>query len=284
MLYEDYLERHDPSILDEIAAYNEEDCISTLQLRDWLLPLRPGRAAGGRVRCEPRGPPEGAEETEELRLALLAGLPEAAYDVSRGAAPGVAAGAVAAVSPARGEAGVVGVLRPDREDERGAAGARLGCDRRARARRPADRLGRFARVAVPLPGAAASSRAGRRRLRPGDGPVRGPDRGARRGGGDAVAAPRAVARGGAAAGGAHPGRADQHEGAAGGAAPAGPARCWRATSATWRASRSSCASRSRCRSCRTACRGEGSRRHGLDRRAPGDPGPAGSGKTYTARG
>ena len=30
----------DQTILDEIAAYNEDDCVSTLRLRDWLLGRR----------------------------------------------------------------------------------------------------------------------------------------------------------------------------------------------------------------------------------------------------
>jgi len=80
VLYEDWLERHEPKILDEIAVYNEEDCVSTLQLRDWLLPLRPGEALRPE-RPEPREPPEGAAETEELRAALLAGLPDDPYEV-----------------------------------------------------------------------------------------------------------------------------------------------------------------------------------------------------------
>ncbi len=81
VLYEDWLERHDPRILDDIAAYNEEDCVSTLQLRDWLLPLRPSEATQPEPK-EPRDPPEGVEETEELRAALLAGLPEDSYEVA----------------------------------------------------------------------------------------------------------------------------------------------------------------------------------------------------------
>jgi uncharacterized protein len=75
VFYEDYLERHDPAILDEIAAYNEEDCVSTLGLRDWLLPLWPGAATPPEPK-EAREPPADAAETEELRAALLAGLPE----------------------------------------------------------------------------------------------------------------------------------------------------------------------------------------------------------------
>jgi predicted RecB family nuclease len=38
--YERYVQTRDPSILDTIAAYNEEDCLATLALRDWLLARR----------------------------------------------------------------------------------------------------------------------------------------------------------------------------------------------------------------------------------------------------
>src|SRR5205814_5070856 len=34
--YEEWLESREQRLLDEIAAYNEDDCISTAQLRDWL--------------------------------------------------------------------------------------------------------------------------------------------------------------------------------------------------------------------------------------------------------
>ena len=81
LLYEEWLEQSDPQILDRIAAYNEEDCVSTLQLRDWLLPKRPG-AAPQPEEQEPREPREGAAETEELRQALLAGLPDDPYEVA----------------------------------------------------------------------------------------------------------------------------------------------------------------------------------------------------------
>ena len=55
--------------LDEIAAYNEEDCRATLALRDWLVEHRPedvglGRAPGGAARrrrqAEDRRPARGA--------------------------------------------------------------------------------------------------------------------------------------------------------------------------------------------------------------------------------
>ncbi len=86
VLYEEWLERRDPRILDRIAAYNEEDCISTLQLRDWLLPKRPGAAPVPEPRT-PREPPEGAFETEELRAALLAGLPDDPYELAEADRP-----------------------------------------------------------------------------------------------------------------------------------------------------------------------------------------------------
>jgi uncharacterized protein len=38
--YERYVQTRDRSILDTIAAYNEEDCLATLALRDWLLERR----------------------------------------------------------------------------------------------------------------------------------------------------------------------------------------------------------------------------------------------------
>jgi predicted RecB family nuclease len=38
--HERYIQTRDPAILDTIAAYNREDCIATLALRDWLLARR----------------------------------------------------------------------------------------------------------------------------------------------------------------------------------------------------------------------------------------------------
>ncbi|HEY8644550.1 MAG TPA: TM0106 family RecB-like putative nuclease [Gaiellaceae bacterium] len=81
LMYEKWLDERDPAILDEISDYNEEDCVSTLQLRDWLLPKRPG-AAPQPEESEPREPRDGAVETEELRQALLTGLPDDPHDVA----------------------------------------------------------------------------------------------------------------------------------------------------------------------------------------------------------
>src|SRR5919108_447422 len=38
--YEEWLEAREQRLLDEIARYNEDDCLSTAQLRDWLEPRR----------------------------------------------------------------------------------------------------------------------------------------------------------------------------------------------------------------------------------------------------
>ena len=35
--YETWLATHDAELLEAIRAYNEEDCTSTLSLRNWLL-------------------------------------------------------------------------------------------------------------------------------------------------------------------------------------------------------------------------------------------------------
>ena len=74
--YERYVQTRDRSILDTIAAYNEEDCAATLALRDWLLGLRGEALAtfGPFPLPEPeeqRPTPPGKLERAELRAALL---------------------------------------------------------------------------------------------------------------------------------------------------------------------------------------------------------------------
>jgi predicted RecB family nuclease len=91
LLYERWLEERDPEILDEIRAYNEEDCLSTLGLRDWLLERR--TEAEGLHGAEIPWPDvvpepeerEGYLQTAVLRDALLAGLPEdpAVFDAAQ---------------------------------------------------------------------------------------------------------------------------------------------------------------------------------------------------------
>src|SRR5207244_13475855 len=63
--YEDWLESRDQRLLDEIARYNEDDCISTAQLRDWLEARRlEAIAQFGEI---PRPGPEEVEPSETLR-------------------------------------------------------------------------------------------------------------------------------------------------------------------------------------------------------------------------
>jgi uncharacterized protein len=73
--FERWLDERDPAILEAIADYNEDDCVSTLLLRDWLLELRAQLtallASDGR---EPPGWFEAAERKplSEEKLAELA--------------------------------------------------------------------------------------------------------------------------------------------------------------------------------------------------------------------
>ncbi len=74
--YERHVQTRDRSILDTIAAYNEEDCAATLALRDWLLGLRGEALAqfGPFPLPEPEEPkptPPAKVERAELREALL---------------------------------------------------------------------------------------------------------------------------------------------------------------------------------------------------------------------
>jgi uncharacterized protein len=115
-VYEEWLESGDPARLEEIRAYNEVDCRSTLGLRDWLEQRRVdlARQTGSPV---PRpGPVEGkasarVTEADERReaavVALLAGVPDdpAARTPRSGGAsssPTCSAGTVARSDPAGG--------------------------------------------------------------------------------------------------------------------------------------------------------------------------------------
>ena len=73
--YEQWMKERDPELLEQIAAYNREDCVATLALRDWLIGERPGELSWF-------APPEGRERDperiandearERLRLSLVA--------------------------------------------------------------------------------------------------------------------------------------------------------------------------------------------------------------------
>jgi predicted RecB family nuclease len=82
--YEDWLDSRDQQKLDEILAYNADDCLSAAQLRDWLEARRlQAIAKYGEI---PRPGPDKAEPSENLRDIdqrtavvldqLLAGVPE----------------------------------------------------------------------------------------------------------------------------------------------------------------------------------------------------------------
>jgi uncharacterized protein len=76
LAYEQWMDRRAPVRLDEIAAYNEEDCHATLALRDWLVEQRPSGAAWAE-RPAARPVDEDRQKVdaqrEALRQALLAG-------------------------------------------------------------------------------------------------------------------------------------------------------------------------------------------------------------------
>jgi predicted RecB family nuclease len=83
--YEQWIETGEQRILDEIAEYNEDDCVSTLKLRDWLLSLREeAEATFGRQiaweKPEERETTEEvrkeAEETDRLQASLLVNVPD----------------------------------------------------------------------------------------------------------------------------------------------------------------------------------------------------------------
>jgi uncharacterized protein len=82
--YEDWMESREQQRLDEIARYNEDDCISTAQLRDWLEDRRQQSIEKyGEI---PRPQPEEGKPSDTLRDVdertavvvewLLAGVPE----------------------------------------------------------------------------------------------------------------------------------------------------------------------------------------------------------------
>src|SRR5438552_7227674 len=89
--YEEWLDSRDQQKLDEILAYNADDCLSTAQLRDWLEARRlEGIAKYGEI---PRPGPEKTEPSDNLRDidqrtaavldTLLAGVPEDEEDRSQ---------------------------------------------------------------------------------------------------------------------------------------------------------------------------------------------------------
>jgi uncharacterized protein len=76
--FETWLETEEDSLLDRIAAYNREDCLSTLELHRWLLGLRPDipwrKPSDERERSEEAEKRD--EERDRVRDQLLAGAEE----------------------------------------------------------------------------------------------------------------------------------------------------------------------------------------------------------------
>jgi predicted RecB family nuclease len=77
IVFEQWMQTRDDALLAQIDAYNEEDCVATLLLRDWLLELRAEAIAEYGPFPEPPEPeppkpiPERRAERAELRQRLL---------------------------------------------------------------------------------------------------------------------------------------------------------------------------------------------------------------------
>lgn len=88
--YEEWLDTHDQALLDGLAAYNRDDCISTWKLRGWLEARRAElveREPVERPVPRSRGASEEREEASTAREALAARLRELAADGADGAVP-----------------------------------------------------------------------------------------------------------------------------------------------------------------------------------------------------
>ncbi len=80
VMFESWLEDQNPATLEDIRAYNEDDCRSTHALREWLAGLRAEFNAQSASPIPWRAAPEGREppqspERSELAKALLEGIP-----------------------------------------------------------------------------------------------------------------------------------------------------------------------------------------------------------------
>ena len=235
VIFEQWMQTGEQALLDQIDEYNREDCIATRLLRDWLLERSALR----------RGPSSRPFAAAEPRAEAGAGGEGGAGRAARGAARGGggARGAAARLPRPRAQAGLVGLLRPDGADARGAA-RRPGGDQRSRAGRRAGARRPFLGLHARLPAAGAQARRGPADGRSRDREVAGLDHRARPRVAPARAQARPLVRGRSAAGGDRPEDRLQHAGAGGGADAASAARSSPATATTPHSSRSCGASRS----------------------------------------
>ena len=104
--YEHWRESQEEKFLDQIAAYNEEDCRATLALLGWLHKLRPSESPGPQL-PEPRAISEEAAEILDARQRLR----EELVTSRRGRRLPLACGRASGISPPRGPAGMVVVFR-----------------------------------------------------------------------------------------------------------------------------------------------------------------------------
>jgi len=70
VLFERWLDEKDDAHLEAIERYNEEDCLSTVLLRDWLVERKEEAERTFGVEIPWRSPPEGRERSEEAAEAL----------------------------------------------------------------------------------------------------------------------------------------------------------------------------------------------------------------------
>ena len=119
--YERWLHQREQALLDEIAAYNREDCRATLGLLDWLHRIRPAELPWPEP---PEARPLAPEATEALDARQR--LREELVDGAERRVSPLAGGRAARVPPARGPPGLVGLLRSARQVAGGAAGGHGG--------------------------------------------------------------------------------------------------------------------------------------------------------------
>ena len=184
--YERWMETGDPTILDAIAAYNRDDCVSTWGLRDWLearrieaAPLYPDGVVPRPEIVDPEplgGAGRGPGRDPGPRRRAPRRRPGGPRRAGRRAAGSLAARGTPRLASPRGQAPVVGLLpaarRLDRRPRRGRLRARRAGVRRGP--RPDQEL-----TPPPLPvRPVAGDEAPRRRqpARPGDRPGRRRDR------------------------------------------------------------------------------------------------------------